>query len=386
LHDTPMPYVHDHQLEHLLRPRHYGSEEQYRVELERLFPATWQLVGTTRELPRHGDYRTLELFETPLMIRNIDGEYHAFENICPHRHCLISGRPFGHDPSFRCQYHGWQFNKEGRTGRIPDARCFRPWDRENARLRKFRLECCGELLFVAMSDEGPSLRDYLGDYYERVAASFAPPFAPAWHWEAPIEADWKIPVENTVEFYHVPCLHPKTLKTAAPNETIRHVLDSQFSSLHTRNYEKWVESIKNWLVRRLGETPSPEYVHHLVHPNFVFIGMDTFRLAEVFLPTGPGTSLQRVYLYSLRGSRHGPAARLLAALLAAVVRNTVRKILHEDLPIFAQQQRGLRASEHRGVIGTLEERVHVFQRYVLDACENGQSTSGEEPEATKLNA
>lgn len=31
-------------------------------------------------------------------------------------------------------------------------------------------------------------------------------------------------------------------------------------------------------------------------------------------------------------------------------------------------QRGLEASPHRGVIGTREERIYVFQKYVLDTC------------------
>jgi choline monooxygenase len=377
-------YVHQHQLEHLLEPRHYHDERHYRREIERIFRASWQLVGTTRDLARSGDYITTELFGTPLMVRNVDGDVLAFENVCPHRHCLLSSRPKGHSRELRCQYHGWQFNRQGTTGRIPDARCFRPWDREHARLRTVHVDTCGELIFVSLADEGPSLEEYLGDHYEQLRSSFSPPYAPAWRWEVPIDADWKIPVENTVEFYHVPCLHPKTLKRAAPEETIRHVLDPRFTQLHTRNYEEWVDPIKNWIVRRLGETPSPDYVHHLAHPNFVFIGMDVFRLAEVFIPTDPGTSLQRVIVYSLHGRRRNPLARSLALLLRTVVRGTVRKILSEDLPIFPAQQRGMRSSTHRGVLGTLEERIHVFQKYVLDACYPERSQRSKPVLSTKI--
>ena len=55
-------------------------------------------------------------------------------------------------------------------------------------------------------------------------------------------------------------------------------------------------------------------------------------------------------------------------LMRHFVTSISQRILSEDLPVFAEVQRGLEASTHPGVLGTLEERIHVFQKYVLDAC------------------
>src|SRR5262249_14852355 len=159
----------------------------------------------TAQLPRHGDFITFELLGQPVLLRNLDGEYHAFLNVCAHRHCQLSSLPRGHDERFRCQYHGWEYTKEGRTGRIPDAQCFRPWDRDNAHLHKFRTATCGELIFVSLA-EGPSLEDFLGPFHRTCAVWFSRPYGPKWTWQADYQANWKVPIENSLESYHVPCL------------------------------------------------------------------------------------------------------------------------------------------------------------------------------------
>jgi hypothetical protein len=106
-------------------------------------------------------------------------------------------------------------------------------------------------------------------------------------------------------------------------------------------------------------------MHHLIHPNTVFVTMDIFRMCEAFVPTSVGTTKQRVWLYSLQGPRRGPWARWVAWNLKWLVTYIVSSILKEDVPIFSQVQRGMQSSRHRGVIGTLEERIYVFQDWVL---------------------
>jgi hypothetical protein len=69
------------------------------------------------------------------------------------------------------------------------------------------------------------------------------------------------------------------------------------------------------------------------------------------------------------------------------VRSAVQKILGEDVPIFERQQRGLRNSTHRGVLGALEERVHYFQQYILRTCYgDGRPVPPAHPEYPELDA
>lgn len=357
-------YVHQSQLEHLLRPADYTGEQEYRRELERLLLPAWHAVAATAELARDGDFLTFELLGKPVILRNFNGEIRAFVNICAHRHCLLTSAPKGNAPTLRCQYHGWEYNQEGYTGKIPDARCFRPFDRETAHLHRLHCEKRAGLLFVSLADDPPPLADYLGPFASWCDESYTEPFRFIWRWDAEYPANWKVPLENSLEGYHVPCLHRKTFGDHPPEEDTEHILDERFSTLHAQEPRGIARTIQNWLVRRLGRKPRNIYTHSLLHPNLIFIGMDIMRAVQVFVPTSPTTCRHLILLYALRGSRRGPFSYLVYRLLRSILRSVVKQIALEDRSIFPSQQQGLSASQHPGVIGTLEERVYVFQDFV----------------------
>jgi phenylpropionate dioxygenase-like ring-hydroxylating dioxygenase large terminal subunit len=361
-------FVSPHQLEHLLRPADYFSPGQHSLELERLFRPGWHVVAGTADLARPGDFITCDLLGQPLQVRNLDGEPHAFLNVCAHRHCLLTHAPRGHNPHFRCQYHGWEYDRDGHTARIPDARCFRPFDRDNARLRKFRVETCGELVFVCLDDNSPPLAEYLGPFAQTCRGWFAPPFRQVWTWQTDYRANWKVVIENSLESYHIPCLHQKTFGKLPPEETCRHELAERYTTFSTPETISWISAIQNFLVRSLGQPTTNVYTHHHAHPHMTFMSLDVMRMAQVVLPTSPTTCRHRVWLYSLRGTRNNPWAWLVRRLLARLVVRVARQVLLEDVPIFGDVQQGLEASPHPGVIGTREERVHAFQKYLLAAC------------------
>jgi choline monooxygenase len=361
-------FVHQHQLRHVLTPQHYHSAQQHRLELERLFLPTWHFVATTADLPRHGDFLTFDLLGQPVQLRNIDGEVHAFQNVCAHRHCLLTSKPKGSDPRFRCQYHGWEYTKEGRTGPIPDAQCFRPFDRENARLRKFRLATCGELIFLSLADDSPTLADYLGPFHAIFSEGFAPPFRQGWRHQADFPVNWKAFVENTLESYHISCLHPKTFKEQPAEDNCWHDLHDRYTSFRSGVVDPAVRRGQGWIAKVLGGPATNLYTHSHIHPNLLFSSLDVHRMIMTVFPTSPTTCRILLRMYPLAGRGRGPLKWLLARLIAWLVNRTSRQILEEDARIFADLQRGLRASCHPGVIGTREERIHVFQNYVIDRC------------------
>lgn len=357
-------FIHQEQLEHLLSPGDYYDPLCLQRERERLFAPAWHFLAAKSELPRSGDFVTRELLGEPLLVRNHDGQLHAYLNVCAHRHSRLRSEASGHDPHFRCQYHGWEYQCDGRTARIPDARCFRPFDRDNAQLHKFRTASWGDMTFVSLVDNGVSLAEYLGALSGQEAKWFAPPFRLAWVWETEYAANWKIVVENSLESYHIPCLHQKSFGIAPPEETCRHDLQDRYTTFHTPETYSWVSRIQNVLVRSVGGTVSNTYTHHHLHPHLIFIAMDVMRMAQLVEPVAPNKTRHRVWVWTLDGTRRNPWAWVMRRLLRWLVVRTAKQILLEDAPIFPQVQRGLEASRFRGVIGTREERVYAFQRHV----------------------
>lgn len=329
----------------------------------------WHLVASKSQMPNDGDFLTQQLFGKEILLRNCGGCYRAFENICSHRHCLLTNETLGHAPTIRCQYHHWEYNNEGRIKNIPEAKCFRPWDRENSRLKSFRLEECGDLLFVSFNEQAPPLREWLAPFYSETEDSFS---TPEWRhrflWEFDCECNWKVPAENTLESYHLIALHPVTFGGKLSDETLsQHQLSRQYTALtFLAPKDSRIEQSQARLSEWLGRTPHFEHRHRHIHPATILVGTDTFNYALSYLPTSAQTVKIRIWMYSLQGKRQGLLARVAAWTAWRLACNRTTKVLNEDRRIYSQQQRGLQASSHQGVIGCREERIHYFQKYILE--------------------
>jgi phenylpropionate dioxygenase-like ring-hydroxylating dioxygenase large terminal subunit len=361
-------FVHQAQLEHLLPPDAYFSPEQYAIEMERLFLPGWHVVAAHCELARPGDFITTELLGRPLIVRNFDGEIRTFLNVCAHRHAMLTHKPRGNCEKLRCQYHGWEYKADGYTAHIPEARIFRPMDREMARLTSFRTETCGDLVFATLDENAPPLADYLGPFYERCQAWFDSSFRFARRWTTHANANWKVLVENSVESYHVPFVHPVSFGVAPAEDICRHVLDERYSTFESDETLAWRQYGQTLLVRSMGLPVTNVYTHHLAHPNLQFVNTDVVRIVIMILPTSPTTCEQRVWVFGPQGTRRNPWAWLVRSIMRRLVVFETRRVLGEDAVILGDVQKGLEASHHRGVIGTREERVFAFQQYVQREC------------------
>ena len=380
--DTTM-FTHQTHLRHLLRPDQYVTDAQYRAELRHLFRPAWHPVATVHDLARPGDFLTLDLLETPILLRNFDGRLRAFLNVCPHRHSKLTDQPRGSADALRCQYHGWEYDANGRTGKIPEARAFRPWDRENSCLRPFRLETCGDVVFVNLGDDPPPLRDWLGAAWEPWSG-VGGEYTFAGFWEREFACNWKVVLENSLEGYHIPQVHPKTFKDMPTEEASWHELTDTFSSYKTLPPRDFATRAMAWIVRRLGRPVTGEYWHRVRHPHVTSSSLDVFRMIQVVFPTGPRSCRYRSYFFSLRGPRRGPLAWAVARMLRAISRKVARQVFDEDAAIYDGVQRGLEASPHRGVIGTREERIYYFQEFVNRACQGPRELPLADLEMTPL--
>lgn len=361
-------FIHKERLAYLLEPTDYSAPQVLATEIERLFLPGWHPVALVGDLAADGDFMTFDLFGRPILLRRHAGRLHAYLNVCAHRHCMLTELPRGRADRLVCQYHGWEYRSCGAIDKVPDGGCFKPFDRENAALQTFAVETCGELVFVRLAADGVDLRTWLGDWFHRVATGFAPPYRCNWRYAADFPCNWKIPVENTVETYHLPLVHPTTLGGFGmiPEEAQRHWLENKSTTLvfdlgRESPPARKQRQVAGWLG---GGTDTAEYVHHHVFPNLVFTFTDLFMYCQVYLPVTPTTSRTLAWMFSLDGTRRNPFARVIARLTARHGVQANAAIQREDASVFAAQQRGIAATPFRGCIGTREERIWCFHDYV----------------------
>lgn len=360
-------------LPHLLAPSNY-SDPEFAQREDELFATTWHPVATCSELAKSGDFVTRKIAGKHIQLRNFDGRLKALSNVCAHRHSLICSAAAGNTPTMRCQYHGWEYQQDGSTGRIPAPKNFVPFCRESMRIETYEIETAGQLVFVSLDPGGTSLADFLGHaFYDRLCKRFGDNWKCSLSWNAPFQANWKVPVENSLEAYHVPSVHPGTFKVDPGSDRSQHGFEKDHTWLETKlpfsphsKMDLAFQRMESQFMRWLGIPPTGMYQQHHCFPNALFSFTDAISLSNCVIASSPTTSVSIVRLFGRSPDRAGMMPRrLLAKIWGKLTAAITRRILDEDIAMYANIQAGLDASSNAGVLGCCEERIHRFQEYLV---------------------
>src|SRR5262245_54970220 len=99
----------------------YPDPAIFELEMPRITERAWISCGPESQIPKAGDYYTMQIGRQPmLMVRGADGKISVLYNRCPHRGNMMVGDRHGNAGEFfRCSYHAWTFNHDGRLKNIP---------------------------------------------------------------------------------------------------------------------------------------------------------------------------------------------------------------------------------------------------------------------------
>ena len=368
-------------LPHLLPPNAYCDDSWAAKECVGPLYRAWHLVGIASELAETGDFLTTEILGVPLQIRRFDDGIAALSNVCAHRHCLISSQKLGRSETMKCQYHGWEYGSDGFNRKIPCAKDFAPIAREQIRLPSYQVDTCGQLVFVRLSPTGMTLQDFLGPVATKMQAGFGPNTKSFFKWEVNYQANWKIAIENSLEAYHVQSVHPKTFRSDPGEKRSEHQLDpfhTAFGSDLPFAHSKLNLAFQKWegrVVKMLGGSPTNRYWQHHVFPNLLCSYTDAISLVHCVIPTATMSSRSLVYQFGICPDRPG-IKRTLATVWGHLEAGCTKRILKEDVEMYARIQNGLKASQQIGRLARSEERIHRFQEYLLKQLNDGEPKPG----------
>jgi phenylpropionate dioxygenase-like ring-hydroxylating dioxygenase large terminal subunit len=358
-----------------LSPRQYTSEEQHAAEIERFFKPGWHFVAVQSELPKSGDYVTFELFGTPVLLRNQDGKPQAFVNVCSHRFCALVSAPRGHQAKLSCQYHGWEYDDDGNTRRIPDAPSFRPLEKGALGLCTLRTESCGQLVFVSLAAEGPSLREHLGDHFATMERGFAAQCSLVMSARSECNANWKVPVENNLESYHIDAVHPRTFGKMPHESQCGHEHFAKGSIFRTPwTVPRIFDFFCALTARKLGGEVTRSYAHVHLFPNLIYATTDLTFLVQAIVPKSAAACSITTHMFAT-GGRSTFWSRI-ARWLAWPIVSLTERVMDEDQSMFPRIQRGLASPRHPkgGLLATREERLRHFQEYIHGIASSSSST------------
>jgi len=374
-------FIHETHLPQVLPPEAYTCPEQHRREMQNLLEPGWHFIATKAELAREGDYVTFNLLGRPLILWNTEGEIRTYLNVCAHRMCMLTHKQQGKMPLLKCQYHGWEYDSCGDTRRIPDAKSFKPLQKGQLGLKRYRTATLGQLIFVSLADEGPDLPEYLGPGYQTCLDWFGDEWRPTYNETQEVAANWKIPIENVLENYHLGEVHGSTYGDFPAEEECTHAFHDRYTTFSQRgeaNYSP-LRRLGEAAYRLLGMEPSFGFDNIHFYPNMVFANMGLVTWAQTSLPDGPTNCRNFWRFFHYRGSSKSPVAAAVSKGIGVWGSRFFAKVLGEDADVMPDIQSGLQSPQQAtggGLISTREERIFHFQRYIKEA-----TAEPEEPES-----
>jgi len=240
---------------HSLLQAFYNDPDVYRADIERIFMRHWLCAGHASSAPNPGDYFLYEVAdESVIVMRGQDGQLCAFANVCRHRGSRICRKSEGHATVLVCPYHAWAYNLDGslRSARLMPT----DFDRKSHGLRAIHLRVVEGLVLVSFA-ETPH---YLANAEAALHAAYG-----TYGWKTakvahralyPIDANWKLAVENYLECYHCGPSHREYSKVHALERPLNEIAGLNAAmEARTCALGLSVGSIDRWLPSSSGEPP-----------------------------------------------------------------------------------------------------------------------------------
>jgi Rieske 2Fe-2S family protein len=214
-----MRRLHNRRDGYSLEQAFYTDPDYFRVDLELIWYRDWLFAAHDCEMPKAGNYVTLQVGDYPVVIvRDRQGQVRAFHNSCRHRGSRVCTSEKGASARLVCPYHQWTYDLDGK---LLFARQMGPdFDPAQFSLKPVACETVGGYVFICLADEPADFSTF--------RATVEPFLLPHRLSEAKVafestiveKGNWKLVWENNRECYHCAGNHPELCKTFPEAPTV----------------------------------------------------------------------------------------------------------------------------------------------------------------------
>jgi choline monooxygenase len=344
----------------------YVSPEWYERELDTLFRRDWLCVGRAEQIPRAGDFFSIELARHPLIVvRDDAGEVRVHSAICRHRGAVIT-EGHGHCRAFVCPYHSWTYAIDGRLagtpGNPPPMAGAEGFDRGKHGLTPVRSETWAGFIFVTFNESAPPLLHWLGD----LPAFLAQYELENMHWTHrdvyDVDCNWKVWLENAFENYHAMTIHRKHMDPQNPQNWEFERSKGPWEAMYSKRSIVAYSGLPP--IAGLDERKASGLFHIWIQPSVQIILTSSYMKFRQYLPQGP----EKLRLYENWTFPKSTVARAdFGDVVGPAYYEKYSQIVKEDLGINPIVQKGMRSGAYRPGRYSLEEYiVHRIANRVLD--------------------
>lgn len=190
-----------------LDPQYYTRSDVLKFDMNDIIASAWQIVAPASLVSGVGDVISRKIGNVPIIIvRTQSGDLNGFYNICPHRAGPLATCDARGTKRLRCGYHGWAYDHAGQLTSAPEMGNAQDFDLTEIRLTPIDVQEWQGLVF-ARAGGGLDFFDLMAGVNEIIGDSFNGLIHRSQRIYG-VEANWKVYVDNYLEGYHLPFVHP----------------------------------------------------------------------------------------------------------------------------------------------------------------------------------
>lgn len=345
----------------------YTDAEYFDVEVARVIRPSWQIVCHVGDIPKAGDYHTLDYIgESVLAVRGDDGQVRAFANVCRHRAMRLVEGPQGCAKKLVCPYHAWAYELDGRLSGVPMRGDYPALDMAKNGLVPIGVEIWRGFVFVRLEDDGgPAVAEMMAPYDDQVA----PYRFEEMETISPVRAreravNWKNVGDNYSDNLHIPVAHDGLTRLFGKSYAIEaepyvdkmsgRLVDRPSANPWERFYQKHLSEVDH-----LPEENQRLWLYFKLWPNMAFdLYADQIDFMQ-WLPLTPTTTLLREMCFAL------PDDRREMKLVRYANWRINRTVNAEDTWLIERVQRGMASQTYTaGPIGASEVCLRSFAKKI----------------------
>ena len=202
-----------------LNPSVYQSKKFFNKEMDTIFKKAWIPVGYTNELIKNNVLST-NIGNKPIIItKDKNNKLKAFYNVCRHRGCKLINENKKTNLMV-CPYHCWSYKLNGDLFKTPK---YEPKPEENFCKSDYNLipipvQTFKNIITVNPNGNLSDVKDYYGGAYLDIKDYPLEDCRIIHSKKYKVNCNWKLLVDNFIEYYHLPSVHPSLTTVSGVND------------------------------------------------------------------------------------------------------------------------------------------------------------------------
>ena len=199
----------------------YTTDAAFIEDREKVISPGWACIAFVDQLPEQNYALPVDFMGLPLLItRDVNNDYRVFHNVCSHRGMKLADKPCANNGAIRCPYHSWTYALNGDLRATPNlggvgVHTHELFEQGSHGLKVVRSEVWLGSIFINLSGTAAPFYEYIASISKSWAKFLKPESLQNFyksenesHLELTVKSNWKLAVENFLESYHLPSVHP----------------------------------------------------------------------------------------------------------------------------------------------------------------------------------